>query len=229
MIIIFISRFYPFMLIFGILAGLFSCGKEVEPVSIYGWHVDTLDGAVYKTIDIGDQVWLAENINRGEMISGDQEQSDNGQIQKYCYDDDPENCEIYGGLYQWGEALQYDFSEGARGVCPTGFRLPTDSDWKELEKHLGMSAEMTSQTLWRGVDQGTIISAGGSANFEALLAGNRFLTGSYNKMGEKAFFWTSTGHADGHSWGRGVDLHEEGIYRAYYDHSYGFSVRCVKE
>ncbi len=204
------------------------CGKD-DSDGIFGSYVDPEDGKVYRTIQIGAQTWLADNIDRGEMVPGISEQEDNGIVEKYCYDDNYDNCREYGGLYQWGEAMQYEVNESLRGICPAGFRVPTDGDWKELEMFLGFSSESADQTLWRGTDQGDLLKESGETGFDALFAGNRYLTGTFNKIGERTFFWTSTKYSDGHAWGRAVDLYEKRIYRAYYNKSYGFSVRCVKE
>jgi uncharacterized protein (TIGR02145 family) len=67
---------------------------------------------------VGDKCWLKENLNVGTMILSEQNQSDNGLIEKYCYGDLPANCETYGGLYQWREAMQYIATPGTQGICP---------------------------------------------------------------------------------------------------------------
>lgn len=216
------------------LSGLFfqgiSCKKELgdqEP-DLYGSWVDTVDGAVYRTIQLGDQLWIAENINRGEIIDGSTDQKDNGIIEKYCYDNNPVLCEKYGGLYQWGEAVQYDKSESSQGVCPTGWHVPSDSEWKILEIHLGMSGEAVGDLLWRGVNHGIMIQPDGETGFEALRSGNRTFRGGYNEIGSAGYFWTSTIADDGHAWRRGVSINHGGIYRSKNLKSFGFSVRCLR-
>jgi hypothetical protein len=75
----------------------YSCKKtDDDDPGIYGSWTDPEDGTVYKTILLGEQYWMAENLNKGEMISGDSDQSDNGIIEKYCYDNNPVFCEKYG-------------------------------------------------------------------------------------------------------------------------------------
>lgn len=207
-----------------------SCKKEPdnEKPDLYGSWIDTVDGAVYRTIQLGDQFWLADNINRGERIDGSIDQEDNGIIEKYCYDNNPVLCEKYGGLYQWGEAMQYDTSESTQGICPTGWHIPSDSEWKILEMYLGMSREAVDTLLWRGIDHGFMIQPEGETGFEALRGGNRSFIGRFNEIGSAGYFWTSTIAGDGHAWRRGVSLNEEGIYRSENLKSFGFSVRCVK-
>ena len=67
------------------------------------------------------------------MIHGTMEQSNNGIIEKYCYNNEPDSCTKYGGLYQWNEMMQYTTQQGAQGICPPGWHLPTDEEWKVLE------------------------------------------------------------------------------------------------
>ncbi|MBK7631804.1 MAG: hypothetical protein IPJ23_14080 [Ignavibacteriales bacterium] len=91
----------------------FVCGQDI----IY-------EGKTYGTVLIGTQCWMKENLNVGTMIQGNSNQSNNGVKEKYCYNNDTANCSIYGGLYQWNEAMQYVTTEGARGICPEGW-IPT--------------------------------------------------------------------------------------------------------
>jgi len=88
---------------------------------------DARDGKTYNTVLIGTQCWMRENLNIGTRIDGSQNQTDNGTIEKYCYDDLESNCDIYGGLYQWDEAMQYVTTQGVQGICPAGWHLPTDA------------------------------------------------------------------------------------------------------
>ena len=207
-----------------------SCRKEPdeEEPDLYGIFVDTVDGTVYRTLQMGDQIWLADNINRGQMVPGSADQQDNGITEKYCYDDNPVLCEKYGGLYQWQEAMQYSTGESAQGICPEGWHIPSDSEWKILEMYLGMTREASNDLLWRGIDQGLVLQPDGTSGFEALRGGNRFVTGTFNQIGHTGYFWTSTMAEDDHAWRRGVSLADSGIYRAVNHRSYGFSVRCLR-
>ncbi|MGF1583704.1 MAG: FISUMP domain-containing protein [Bacteroidales bacterium] len=213
----------------GLLLTFQSCKKtdDTDP-GIYGSWTDPEDGMVYKTILIGEQYWLAENLNRGEMISGEKDQTDNGIIEKYCYDNNPVFCEKYGGLYQWDEAMQYSTTESSRGICPAGWHIPSDDEWKILEIYLGMTREAAAEVLWRGVNQGTVLQTGGESGFEALKGGTRSINGSFNQIGNSGFFWSSTADGANHAWRRGIGLENQGIYRSVNDRSFGFPVRCVK-
>ena len=59
--------------------------------------------------------------------------TDNGTMEKYCYNNEPDSCTKYGGLYQWDEMMQYTTQQGVQGICPPGWHLPTDEEWKVLE------------------------------------------------------------------------------------------------
>ncbi len=220
------------LIIAGAILSLYltACQKDAsnDDPDIYGKWVDPADGTVYRTLELGDQIWMADNINRGEMIAGNREQEDNGVIEKYCYDNNPVLCEKYGGLYQWEEAMQYSTTESSQGICPEGWHIPSDSEWKILEIFLGMPADAAGEILWRGSNQGRMIQPGGETGFDALRGGNRFLTGSFNQLGSTGYFWTSTMAEGNHAWRRGVGLEEDGIYRSVNHKTFGFPVRCIK-
>lgn len=91
------------------------------------------EGKVYQTIQIFSQCWLKENLDVGTMISGSEEMTDNGIIEKYCFGNEPDSCTKYGGLYQWDEMMKYSTNQGAQGICPPNWHIPTDEEWKVLE------------------------------------------------------------------------------------------------
>ena len=94
-----------------------------------GMPIVEYEGQIYNTVQIGTQCWLRENLNVGTKINGNQTQTNNGIIEKYCYDDIEANCTAYGGLYQWNEMMQYVTNEGVQGICPLGWHIPTDGEW----------------------------------------------------------------------------------------------------
>jgi len=116
----------------------FACGQSV-----------TYAGESYPTVQIGTQCWFQKNLNVGTMIQGANDQTNNSVLEKYCYNNDTANCAIYGGLYQWAEAVQYQngatnttspspaFSGNINGVCPNGWHVPSDGEWSTIETFLG--------------------------------------------------------------------------------------------
>ncbi len=207
----------------------FTCGDAL---------FDSRDGQSYATIQIGAQCWMAENLNVGTMINGSGSQTDNGTIEKYCYDDNTANCDTYGGLYQWDEMMQYVTTEGTQGICPTGWHLPTNDEWKTMEMYLGMSQTQADATGWRGTDEGGKLketgtshwtspntSATNSSGFTGLPGGYRDLNGSFNSLTYYAFFWSSSEDACH----RRLFYSSAQVYRNSTVKAYGFSVRCVSD
>lgn len=148
-------------------------------------------GQYYHTYAVGSQCWLRENLDIGIMIDSSIEQSNNGIIEKYCYSNDPLNCQLYGGLYQWNEAMQYIKVNGAQGVCPSGWHLASDQDYYQLENFLDPAINNPNSLGWRGVDAGTRLKAGGASGLEFVLAGERYGIIFYG-MGFSGYYWTST-------------------------------------
>lgn len=148
------------------------------------------DGNEYQVIKIGEQIWMAENLNIGSKVNGINNQHDNGQIEKYCYDDNTANCNEFGGLYTYSEAMNYTTQDGSRGICMEGWRIPTDNDWQTLEIHLGMSQNDAERSGWRGTDQGQklksseVWNGSNTSGFSSLPAGIYTISqSSYSYMG----------------------------------------------
>ena len=200
----------------------FICGTD---------SIQDADGNWYNTVKIGGQCWMAENLNAGTQIfsfSVSDNQTDNDTIEKYCYNNNPANCATFGGFYQWNEAMQYIIIEGTQGVCPVGWHIPTDWEWKELEKALGMTSAATNLTGWRGTDEGTKLKQGGSSGFESLLAGYRSTDGLFYNSGTSTYFWSSTG-SGAIAWLRYLLVSSATVNRNTYNKLGGLSVRCLKD
>jgi uncharacterized protein (TIGR02145 family) len=185
---------------------------------------DSRNGKVYHTVLIGTQCWLRENMDIGTMIPGSQNQTSGNGIEKYCYADDSVNCTTYGGLYQWDEAMQYVTNEGAQGICPTGWHLPTLTEFDTLAIVVGGDGN----SLMRE-DQGSGSGKGtNTTGFSALLAGMRSNNTYFGGSGELGGFWSSTEDDATLAYGRGVGGNEGYIFGIYYDKIAGYSIRCVK-
>jgi hypothetical protein len=94
-------------------------------------------GQNYKTKIMPDgRRWMVENLNIGTMINGNLNMSNNSVVEKFCYDNDMSKCTIYGGLYQWGEIMQYMTTQGSQGICPSGWHIPTQMELSTLQNAL---------------------------------------------------------------------------------------------
>jgi uncharacterized protein (TIGR02145 family) len=223
------------------LSGLFLQAQTGDPCP--GEPTVTYEGQTYNTILVGDKCWLKENLNVGTMILSEQNQSDNGVIEKYCYGDLPANCATYGGLYQWKEAMQYDFTPGAQGVCPPGWRIPTDDEWKMLEgaadSQFDYGDPEWDNINFRGfdagknlkADEGWMYNGNGLDNLGAAIlpGGHRDLCGAYYSEGHSNYQWTSTQQDDNTAWYRILASSAGKISRRYAHTSMAASVRCVKD
>jgi len=189
----------------------------------------TYSGKTYNTVQIGDQCWLKENLDVGTMVSSNSSgdnQTDNGTIEKYCYDNDSSNCEIYGGFYQWNEAMQYVTTEGTQGICPTGWHIPTKADFAALQTH-------ANNEVAKLVDQSQTTDGYTPTNetgFSALFAGLRYSgDGSFHNLGFGTFFWSSTKN-DSTASGLHLKYNRSDFYLSSSSYVYGGkSVRCLKD
>ena len=174
---------------------------------------------------------MAENLETGLMISSggsSDNQIDNSVIEKYCYDNFSTYCTNDGGLYQWGEAMQYDAMEGTQGICPAGWHIPTDDEWKTMEKYLGMTQESADSMNWRGTDQGSRLKTGGASGFDVSVTGFRKADGMFYDNPQFAYYWSSSSNGT-QAWCRGFSDSLETVYRNTVNKNYGFCVRCVKD
>lgn len=173
------------------------------------------------------QTWATTNLNVGTMIAGTATPSNNGTIEKYCYGDSEANCQTYGALYTWDEAMQYSTTAGAQGICPAGSHIPTDDEWKTLEMSLGMTQAQADATWWRGNDQGTQLKSDGSSGMNVPLAGYRPAAGSFSLLGSFAYLWSSS-ESGSSAWERDLFSGLAAVSRHSNDKANGFSVRCLE-
>ena len=210
-----------------------SSSKVTESAEVTkGSITDTRDGHSYKTVTIGSQTWMAQNLNYETADS-------------YCYGDTPSNCTKYGRLYTWAAAMDSVGSWSAngkgcgygktcsptypvRGVCPEGWHLPTQTEWNTLFTAVGGQSTagkmLKSTSGWNSSGNGT-----DAYSFSALPAGGRGGNGHFNYEGNNAYFWSSTD--DNSYYAYSMILYYNGDYAGLDDgnEGYGFSVRCVKD
>ncbi|MCK5839882.1 MAG: hypothetical protein KAG99_08535, partial [Bacteroidales bacterium] len=201
------------------------------------------EGQSYSIVEIGYQCWMAENLNVGTMIDSYEEMTNNGIIEKYCYDNNPSNCDEYGGLYQWDEMMQYAVTPGAKGICPDGWHIPTDDEWKILEGTVDSQYPVGDSEWdndgWRGFDVGlnlkSIIGWYNGWNgtdlfgFTALPGGLCLSTGGFTALSQYAYWWSSSEQSGTESWMRSLYYHKEESFRFDGAKTNGFSVRCLKD
>jgi len=224
--------------------------SDVIDAQRFGYIIDHRNNQTYKTVKIGNQVWMAENLNIGTMINSttggtnsDGEQTENSIIEKYCYDNNASNCDTYGGLYQWDEMMQGSTTAGTQGICPTGWHLPTDDEWKTLEMELGMSQSEADGSGNRGTNEGSKMAGNaalwtdgalendsefGTRGFTALPAGYRDIDGSFLNQSYYTELWSSS-ESGSTAWTRYLTYDNTDVSRYYYDKANGFSVRCLRD
>ena len=196
-----------------------------EKVYYEGGPNNDVGGDYYKTIQIGDQCWLKENLNVGTRINGTGNQIPDFIIEKYCYDDLQASCTTYGGLYQWNEAMKYTSTEGTQGICPNGWHIPTLAEYETLYNTINNDGNELEAV---GVGTGGTNTSG----FSSLLGGGRSSSSPFFDLLDKAAnYWTSTKYEFDATKAMYMDLYyfDGTVKLLHYDKEFGFSVRCVKD
>ena len=211
----------------------------------------TFDGYTYDLVAIGDQCWFAENLRTEHYANGDAipgelsaiEWATTTQGAMTIYgegtstvsngsSDEVANLADYGRLYNWYAV------DDSRGLCPSGWHVPTDEEFMTLEMELGMSESEANDTGWRGTDQATQMKSSpedspswdgtNTSGFSGLAGGNRYYNGDFYSEGYYGYFWSAS--ADGtFAWGRNLFGGDTGVNRYSSYRRFGFSVRCVRD
>ena len=226
-----------------------SCGESYDDVIISfstAWacgqpFLDTRDGQTYNTVQIGDQCWFSENLNYGTYTQGDVHATDNGVVEKYCYNNNTDNCDIFGGLYTWREMMDLpnacettscaaQISSNHQGICPPGWHVPTDDEFKILEMELGMTqAEADMLNTWRGSPVGTDMLAGGSSGYESIFGGRMSGANSFALINSYDYPNTATESGTSNSYRRCLRAGDSNVGRwDTFPKSWSLSVRCLK-
>jgi uncharacterized protein (TIGR02145 family) len=207
-----------------------------------GTFTDSRDGSSYKWVKIGDQKWMAENLAYLPSVSSSgQGSSTSPYYYVYGYEGTTvniaklrENYHVYGALYNWA---------AARISCPDGWHLPSDEEWKTLEKNLGMSNSDagTYGVRYSGTVGGQLKETGtahwnspnfgatNSSSFSALPGGWRDDNTGFGGIGNFNYIWTSTDYDGQNAFDRSLDKEHDGISRLYINKRFGFTVRCLKD
>lgn len=223
---------------------LLSCKKSEDNT------IHDADGNVYDTITIGTQVWMKENLkttrySNGEIIATTTPQTkdisnENKPKYQWAYDGDESKAASFGRLYTW-----YTVTD-IRNICPTGWHVPSDSEWITLTDYLAdngygyrgsgneIAKSIAAKTGW--LTTGTAGSVGNdeetnnSSGFTALPGGYRFASGTFTNFGFYGIWWSATEYNDTTAWSRLITSYSSFVIRSYFSNKpYGFSVRCLKD
>ena len=221
------------------------CG---DPVGYQGYD--------YETVQIGEQCWFAENLRSENYDNGDAipsnlsdsewETTNSGAVAVYgedagCdnYSPDIDACDAALSLQQYGRLYNWYAVDDSRGLCPTGWHVPTDGEWMTMEMALGMSEAEANGTGYRGADQGTQMKTGygwynggngtNSSGFSGLPGGGRYYYfGYFGDAGSFGNWWSSSPNGSS-EWYRGLSSGNGSVSRFSGDRRSGFSVRCVQD
>ena len=222
---------------FVIIPGLSAANPKTKPTSGYGLNITDVEGNSYKTVYIGTQQWMAENLKTSKYSDGtaipnitDNTQWENNTTGAWAYyNNDATNNAKYGKLYNWYAVSPT--TNGNKNVCPTGWHVPTDAEWTVLTDYLG--GETAAGGKMKEVGTTSWISLNTDATntslFTGLPGGYRNLNGGYDYIGVKGLWWNSTENSTGYAWYRHLDIYYSDAIRYYYDKNYGLSVRCLRD
>jgi len=205
------------------LAFTFSCSSDDDDIGGdigggigIGCSIDD-----YRIVEIGDQTWMAENYNC--EVDG-----------SVCYDNNPANCVTYGRLYDWATAMGLNSNCNSsacsdqvqskhRGICPSGWHIPSDAEWDELLKVVGSGAKLKAESGWNNNGNGT-----DDFGFSALPGGRSYGNGFFN-VGYGGIWWSSTEDNATEAYNRSMNASGSNMLRLYDGKSIRYSVRCVQD
>lgn len=186
---------------------------KTYPEPDYGQMTDPRDNQTYQTVTIGDQEWMAQNLNYATENS-------------WCYKDDPQNCQIYGRLYDWESSIH---------ACPPGWHLPGDTEWNLLADYLGGADIAGGRMKSTGtVEDGTGLwnapntDATNSSGFSGHPAGRRYSDGEFYGLGIDGYWWSTAEHHYEFAFPRILRYFNGTLYRSISNKQFASSVRCIK-
>ncbi|MBF0432883.1 MAG: DUF5011 domain-containing protein [Fibrobacteria bacterium] len=230
--------------------------RIVNVIDNTGMFTDVRDSKSYKTVLIGTQTWMAENLAYLPQVDSVHHGSEDIATGKYYYVQEytptgatePEEVanakamstyQTYGVLYNWNAAMDGAASSsaspsGVQGACPDGWHLPSHQEFLALERYLGMDSSSAEYIGWRGTTEGEKLKVAAFYGtdvygFAALPAtGRRYLGSFFPLDGSCTYYWSSTQYDSGKAKVRLLDIDQGGILYSYPEKTYGYSVRCVK-
>jgi len=209
-------------------------GQLFNPDLTYGTLTD-IEGNIYKTILIGTQTWMAENLKTTKYRNGDligttipttlNISEENTPKYQWAYLGNELNIDPHGRLYTWYAATD------SRNICPTGWHLPSDTELTTLRTYLGGTSvaggklKETVTNHWRTPNT----EATNSSGFTALPSGLRFNNGTFRNNSYYGYWWSSTESSLSFAWSLDLYYNLSNAYRDVHDKRYGYSVRCVRD
>ena len=219
-----------------VILGFFALSATLF-LTAYGGGVKDKGSNDYKTVKIGSQEWMAENLNASTFRNGDpipqakteEEWTKAGEEGKpaWCYyENDPANGNIYGKFYNWHAV------NDLRGLAPEGWHVPTDEEWTTLTESLNGTREAGGKLKeagtahWNSPNEGATNETG----FTALPGGSRYYNGKFSGIGEYGGWWCASGYGTSNSaWLRGLGYGHSGVFRQISFMMDGLSVRCIRD
>ena len=219
----------------------------VDPRNGRSYYYITIPGRVFKEMGAnGKAIWIedtvtvmAENLNIGKMVLGENDQNDDGEIERYCYNNDTTYCDEFGGLYQWAEMMQLPsrcntescaelIQKNHRRICPEGWRLFTYNDYRIVR-----FSEGNEEYGIAGLRSGYRFSGYNTTGFSLVGAGKREKNGKFSRLEEVAYwFYPLEDDYDRSIYAHFAYIAMSGAYGVGADNgdekTYGLSVRCVK-
>jgi uncharacterized protein (TIGR02145 family) len=200
----------------------------------YTGEISDADGNIYNTMSIGTQTWMVENLKTTKYLNGDligttsspsmDITSESTPKFQWAYAGDPTNVDAYGRLYTWYAIMD------ARKVCPAGWHVPSDPEWKVMIDFLGGEGSAGGKLKEIGLTywQSPNAEATNETGFGALPGGYRGIDGTYGSIHLYSNWWSTKEGAlirDAYRWG--VESVSAYAFGAFYSKHYGFSVRCL--
>jgi uncharacterized protein (TIGR02145 family) len=211
--------------------------------------ISDIDENVYKTITLGNQVWMAENLRTTKYSNGDSIgttspatldiTSENTPKYQWVYERSEKDVTIYGRLYTW-----YTVTD-KRNICPAGWHVPSDAEWttltdylinnnygyksrkNEISKSLAYTSGWTTNSIDGSVGNDQVRN--NSSGFKAIATGYRYGSGLFNGFGSFSYWWTATAVYSTNAWYRSISDERNNVYRDNSSKQNGISVRCIKD
>jgi uncharacterized protein (TIGR02145 family) len=224
---------------FALTSALFSYKNETiaQTIGKPGLNITDSEGNSYKTVTIGTQTWMAENLKTskysdGTTIPNITENTQWSQLTTgaWCYfNNDQKFNSKYGKLYNWYAVSPT--TNGSKNICPTGWHVPTDAEWTVLTNYLG--GEFVAGGKLKEVDTTSWYSPNTESTnmslFTGLPGGTRYGSGNYVGIGYYGSWWSSTESNTANAWFRYLSNYLGNAFRDNSNKAYGFSVRCLRD